>query len=155
MTILTETEIRHFVGSGKLLIEPFSDARLQPTSYDLSLHHEAIVKGRRIMVDDGLTIRPRSLVLLASKERVSMPRNLIAKLFLRSYLTRKGLFPESQGRIEAGFRGNITFPVVNLGTEPIVITSRNRFASIEFNRLNRNVSRPYSGRYQDSDGPRA
>jgi len=142
------------VKAGKIGIRPFDEDNVQPSSYDLGLWHEALQNGSKLEVtESGIWIEPHKLILLSSLEYVELPLNIVARIYIRSSLAREGLFPEGQGRVEAGYRGTLTLPVINLGRKPIHLSRNERFATIEFCYLNQSVSSGYTGKYQGSKGP--
>jgi len=154
MSLLSDSEIEEMVRRHKIEIKPFSKANLQPSAYDTGVWPTAIINGRRIRFRKTLSIGPGSFALLATRECLRMPLDIVGRLYLRSSYVRKGLFSENQGRIEAGYKGTLTLPVVNLGHETILLSIHDRLASIEFERLARPASKGYSGRYQFSKGPK-
>jgi dCTP deaminase len=124
-----------------------------PSSYDLLVWHAAIVDGKMVQFDDFLDIKPREFALLSTKEHIELPLDIAGRLFLRSYLSRMGIFPESQGRVEAGYKGTVTLPIVNMNKNSVRISVDEPIVSIEFERLSKSVMRGYSGKYQGSEGP--
>ena len=79
--ILSGNEIRQQLGSN-ILIDPFDEARLNPNSYNLSLHDELLVyeevvldmrKSNRVerisIPEDGLVLTPNQLYLGRTVER--------------------------------------------------------------------------------------
>ncbi len=156
MAILTDERLIGMIKSGVMGIDPFDEGNLQPTSYDLGVGPRAIEQGHETKAPrGGITIRPRRFVLLSTREYIRLPKDAIAKIFLRSSLAREGLFPEGQGRVEAGFEGVLTLPVVNLGPKPIHLGIGERVATIEFYALSELPRTTYSGKYQGSRGPMA
>jgi deoxycytidine triphosphate deaminase len=153
LALLTDSEIITHVRNKRLIVDPFDRRNVMPSSYDLSASDSALIEGKHFKFEKLLAIRPRQFALLATRERVGLPLDFIGRLYLRSYLSRQGLLPESQGRVEAGYRGTLTLPVMNSSTIDIEIPLNNPIATIEFEKLPRKVAHGYSGRYQDSHGP--
>jgi len=154
MSVLSDSEIEEMVRTNRIAIKPFSRANLQPSAYDTRVWPKAIVDGELVQFRKTLRIQPYSFALLATREYVRLPLDIVGRPYLRSSYVRQGLFPENQGRIEAGYKGNLTLPVVNLGRDAISIGIHDRLASIEFEHLSRPASKGYSGRYQSSKGPK-
>ena len=95
-----------------LLIEPFSEDRLNPNSYNLALHHEILVyeevvldaaspnRYRRIEIpDEGLTLQPNMLYLGRTVE----------------YTETHGVVPMIQGRSSLG---RLPSPAMSLNSVP-------------------------------------
>jgi len=154
--IMSDDEIRTArQDKSSLVIEPFNSTRLQPSSYDLGLSSEAIVgSGVKTMLNPTITINPHELILFSTEEQIGLPGDIVGRVYLRSGWARAGLSPEGQGRVEAGFtKGCLTLAVTNMSSIPITIKKNDSIATIEFVRLNRPVSKGYSGSYSGATGP--
>ncbi len=115
--ILSGQEISRRLG-GDIEIEPFDPERLNPNSYNLSLHDELLVyeelvldmkranRYRRIEIPpDGLELRPNLLYLGRTAERTET-RNLVPMIEGRSSVGRLGLFVHvTAGFGDVGFEG--------------------------------------------------
>ncbi len=84
--ILSGNEIHRRLG-GDILIDPFDESRLNPNSYNLSLHNELMVyeevvldmakanRVRRIeLPEEGLVLSPNQLYLGRTVERTTNPQ---------------------------------------------------------------------------------
>ena len=113
--ILSGEEIRTNLGSN-VVIEPFDPARLNPNSYNLTLHDELMVyeevvldmakanRVRRITIPaEGLVLSPNQLYLGRTVERTET-HNLVPQIEGRSSVGRLGLFVH----VTAGF-GDVGF----------------------------------------------
>jgi len=113
--ILSGHEIRAQLG-GNIVIDPFEESRLNPNSYNLSLHDELMVydevvldmrkdnRVRRIQIPpEGLVLNPQQLYLGRTAERTET-RNLVPMIEGRSSIGRLGLFVH----VTAGF-GDVGF----------------------------------------------
>src|SRR3972149_2385311 len=110
--ILSGYEIKRHLGRN-IIIEPFDESRLNPNSYNLSLHHELMVyeelildmrkanRVRRIPIPpDGIILQPNQLYLGRTTERTET-HNLVPMIEGRSSVGRLGLFVH----VTAGFGG--------------------------------------------------
>jgi dCTP deaminase len=118
--LLSGQEIRQRQGNG-LQIEPFSDDRLNPNSYNLALHHELLIyeevvldaaspnRYRRIEIPgDGLTLQPNQLYLGRTVEYTET-HGLVPMIQGRSSLGRLGLFINPGGSVgDVGYCGTWT-----------------------------------------------
>ena len=113
--VLSGHEIERQLG-GNIVIEPFDPARLNPNSYNLTLHNELMLyeevvldmrranRVRRIAIpDEGLVLHPNLLYLGRTVERTET-RGLVPMIEGRSSIGRLGLFVH----VTAGF-GNVGF----------------------------------------------
>jgi dCTP deaminase len=106
------------------------------------------------ITDHGIVIPAKGGFLGASLETVSMPLGYFG------LLTTKGSFARllaavncCDGQIEAGFRGKITFEIVNLSSLDIRVLPRQKIAQLFIFETSMRDVPPYNGRYQFADGP--
>lgn len=123
--------------AGRLVITPFSDASLQPASYDLRAGEEIV-------------LTPGTLTLVPSLEHVEIPEDLAATLRCRSSYARRGVLLGG-GFVDPGFRGQLTLCLVNMGTEEIVLPEGERVVQMILHEVGDGAV-CYHGRYQDSEG---
>jgi dCTP deaminase len=113
--ILSGHEIRAELGK-RIVIEPFDESRLNPNSYNLSLHNELIVyeevvldmrkanRVRRLEIPaDGFVLQPNQLYLGRTAERTET-HGMVPMIEGRSSVGRLGLFVH----VTAGF-GDVGF----------------------------------------------
>src|SRR4051812_37697623 len=113
--ILSGKEIRTKLG-GDIVIDPFDERKLNPNSYNLTLHHELMTyeevvldmrkanRVRRVEIPpDGLVLSPSQLYLGRTVERTET-HNLVPQIEGRSSIGRLGLFVH----VTAGF-GDVGF----------------------------------------------
>ena len=121
-----------------MAIAPFDDSSLGGAGYDLRL-------------SEDLTILPGQNKLVATLERVELGSGLVGTLHIRSTLARAGVIG-SLALVDPGFRGQLTVSLFNGGQKIFVMKEQERFLQIVFHRLSVKTSRPYAGKYQDSQG---
>ena len=129
---------------------------LQPASYELRVK-QYIQDDSSLIIDipeGGVEILPGEFFIFGSFENVNLPKDLCASLYLRSSLARKGLLPWSQGFVDPGYRGHLTFTLFNCTKNKIVVRSMDKLCHIVFYHLSNHSDLEYDGAYQDSDGPR-
>lgn len=129
--ILTGPEIQRRIDSGEILISPFDPARINPNSYNLSLHNELLVyengcnvagtvmpaiqepldikkpnpTSRISIPEDGLVINPGRLYLGRTVE-ATLTKNCVPMIEGRSSLGRLGIFIHiTAGFGDVGFNG--------------------------------------------------
>ncbi len=115
--VLSGLEIQRLLG-GDIVIDPFDPSRLNPNSYNLTLHNELMIyeevildmrkanRVRRIAIPaEGLVLQPNQLYLGRTVERTET-HNLVPMIEGRSSIGRLGLFVHvTAGFGDVGFRG--------------------------------------------------
>ena len=181
--ILSDGDILDRLEAGDLVIEPLEDVSLQvqPASVDVRLGREFLEFQRAnipsihpnsdeeaesyvtetvVEEDEEFILHPGDFVLGTTKERVEIPRDLVAQVEGRSSLGRLAIVVHATaGFVDPGFRGRITLELSNLGTAPVALSPGMRISQLVFTELKTPAREPYgSGRgskYQDQGGPQA
>ncbi len=178
--VLSDRSIREQIDRGRLLVEPWDPAALQPASVDLRLDRVFRVfrNSRRPYIDvrqpmDDLTelveigdderfiLHPGEFVLGSTLERVSLPDDLVARVEGKSSLGRLGLLVHATaGYVDPGFRGHLTLELSNAANLPVTLYYLMRIAQLSFEQLSTPAERPYGSpglgsRYQDQAEPTA
>lgn len=157
--ILSGQEIRRRLGS-QIVIEPFDESRLNPNSYNLSLHDELMVyeevvldmakanRVRRLEIpDDGIVLSPNQLYLGRTAERTET-HNLVPQIEGRSSVGRLGLFVHvTAGFGDAGFCGFWTLEM--FAVQPIKIYPGVPICQIFYHEVAGGVT-AYDSKYQDN-----
>ncbi len=159
--ILSGDEIQRRFGR-ELLIDPFDPSRLNPNSYNLSLHHELLVyeevvldaatpnRYRRIEIrPDGITLQPNMLYLGRSVEHTET-HDLVPMIQGRSSLGRLGLCVNSGGSLgHAGYCGTWTLEMHCV--QPVRIYAGMQICQIYYVQLNGTCREYCSDKYQNSN----
>jgi dCTP deaminase len=178
--VLSDRTIRAEIEAGRIVIEPFDAALVQPSSIDVRVDRRFRVfhNARYPFIDvrqpmDGLTelvevsgqepfiLHPGEFVLGQTLEHVTLPEDLVARLEGKSSLGRLGLLIHSTaGFVDSGFSGNLTLELSNVANLPITIYHGMPIGQISFMRMDSPVERPYgsadtSGKYQGQTEPTA
>ena len=101
-----------------------------------------------------MTIPPGERFAISTKEVISCGENHCAQLWLRTSWARKGIIC-SFGKIDSGFKGNLTLLGLNSSKKNIDIEIGNTFAQIVFEKLSTAANELYeerSGNYQNQKG---
>ena len=178
--VLSDRTIRAEIEAGRIVVDPFDPALVQPSSVDVRVDrrfrvfHNArypFIDVRRPM--DGLTelvemegdepfiLHPGEFVLGQTLERVTLPEDLVARLEGKSSLGRLGLLIHSTaGFVDSGFAGNLTLELSNVANLPITIYHGMPIGQISFMRMDGPVENPYGsdrtgGKYQGQAEPTA
>ena len=176
--VLSDRSIREEIAAGRVRLDPFDDALVQPCSVDVRCDRRfrvfhpgryPFIDVKRAMPDltelveiaDGraFILHPGEFVLGATLERLSLPDDLVARLDGKSSLGRLGLQVHSTaGLADPGFEGQITLELSNVASLPITIYPGMRVAQLVFERLTTPAERPYghgrlNSKYQGQTGP--
>lgn len=179
--ILSDRSIKKAVESGRLIIDPYDEALVQPVSVDLTLGDKLrIFRSERYPSIDvkipqpelteeldmdklnplsPFLLHPNQFVLGITREFVQLPNDLMGRLDGKSSLGRLGLLVHSTaGFVDPGFRGRLVLEFSNVAPLPITLYAGMRIAQISFYELTEPVARPYGdarldSKYQDQDGP--
>jgi dCTP deaminase len=159
--VLIDRQIRDLCVN-KGMISPYSDAAVQPCSYDIHL-------GKTIKIErpDGfhrldlspyskehpLLIKPGVFFLAETVEHVNLPDNVEAHLHLVSSRAREGLQHLLAGLVDCGWKGVLTLELKNvLQYGFIPIYPNLRIAQLTFFEYLENAQNPYRGRYFGDTG---
>jgi dCTP deaminase len=178
--ILSDGDIRKEIAAGRIEIDPFDEACVQPSSVDLHVDdgfrvfanaRYPYIDVRREMPDltelveaaDGepFILHPGEFVLGSTTERVRLPDDLVARLEGTSSLGRLGLLIHSTaGYVDPGWDGHLTLELSNVANLPITIYPGMRIGQISFFRLSAPAEKPYGAvgrrsKYQGQRGPTA
>lgn len=161
------------------LVEPFNQERVQPASYDLSLHSKALAPSnakptkidlridelsaemKPVDIGDGFELPPGNCLLVSTVEVVKCPKDVVARVEGKSSLGRLFLAVHvTAGWVDAGWIGQITLEVVNHGPWTIKLWQGMRIAQVNFTRMEKPCSVPYGApqlgsHYQNQRGPTA
>src|SRR5262245_8954477 len=176
--ILSDRTIREQIKEGRIIIDPFDDDCVQPSSVDVRLdryfrvflnHTMAVIDVKQdlsalthqVEVDEGgvFVLHPGEFVLGSTAERIGVPDDLVARIEGKSSLGRLGLLIHSTaGFIDAGWDGHITLELSNVANLPITLYPGMKIGQISFLRMTTPADTPYGSgalgsKYQGQRGP--
>jgi dCTP deaminase len=148
---LSDGEILELVKAGSLGIDPFSETRLTPNGYDVSIRELLLGDGGKA---DGASVMVKggSRFVVSTREYFRLPDSLMANVWLRTSWARRGVLA-SFGVVDAGFEGELTLGA--FATQDVEVGIGKTFAQLVFVRLGRAAEKPYarrSGNYQGQRG---
>ncbi len=160
--ILSGQEIQAQLGRN-IIIEPFDPARLNPNSYNLTLHDELLTyeevvldmrKPNRVtrltIPPEGLVLRPNRLYLGRTVERTET-RNFVPMIEGRSSVGRLGLFVHvTAGFGDVGFRGYWTLEM--FAVQPVRVYAGVAICQIFYHEIRGPFTEYASDKYQDNRG---
>ena len=176
--LLSDRDILAEVTEGRIALEPWDPAMLQPSSIDVRLDRffrvfenhryphidpaeEQPELTRLIEVgdEDAFVLHPGEFVLGSTWEQVSLPATVAARLEGKSSLGRLGLLTHSTaGFIDPGFSGHVTLELSNTATMPILLYPGMKIGQLCFFDLSSPAEHPYGSQglgshYQGQRGP--
>ena len=176
--LLSDRDILTEVDLGRVGINPWDPAMLQPSSVDVRLDRffrvfenhryphidpaedqseltrEVVVEG-----EDPFILHPGEFALGSTYEVVSLPDDIAARVEGKSSLGRLGLLTHATaGFIDPGFTGHVTLELANVATLPIKLWPGMKIGQLCFFRLTSAAEHPYGSekygsRYQGQRGP--
>lgn len=169
--ILSDFDLKNYIKSGRIVIEPFDEDIIRENGLDLRLGAEIceliesdeilnpyasteneINKFYRCWKANEFIIKPYRRYLLTTLEYIKVPPELMAFVELRSTFARMGLsIPPTI--IDGGFEGQITIELHG-SSFPIMLKYKTRFLHIVFSRVTSPIEKPYRGSYQGQRGVR-
>ncbi len=176
--ILSDATIRAEIASGRIVVDPFDDDMVQPSSIDVRLddrflvfrsHTRAVIDVKKDLTDltemttatdeEPFILHPGEFVLGSTSERVSLPADIVGRIEGKSSLGRLGLLIHTTaGFVDAGFEGYLTLELSNVATLPITLYPGMKIGQISFLRMDRAAETPYGSdslgsKYSGQVGP--
>ncbi len=176
--VLSDRTIATLIADGRIGIDPYDPALLQPSSVDVRVDryfrvfHNArypyidvkepqdqLTEEVEIGDDEPFILHPGEFVLGSTLERVQLPDDLVARLEGKSSLGRLGLLIHSTaGFIDPGWDGHVTLELSNVANLPITIYHGMKIGQISFMQMTEPATVPYGSsalgsKYQGQRGP--
>ena len=176
--ILSDRSIREAIAAKRIVIEPFDESCLQPSSVDVKVsnlfrvfrnHTAAVIDVKKDLADltelvevtndEAFMLHPGEFVLGSTLERVAIAHDLVARVEGKSSLGRLGLLIHSTaGFVDAGFDGHITLELSNVANLPITIYPGMKIGQVSFMTMTTSADKPYGSgargsKYQGQRGP--
>ena len=176
--VLSDRTIARLLEEERIVIEPYDESLLQPSSVDVRVDRffRVFHNARYAYIDvkepqEDLTelveidderpfiLHPGEFVLGSTLERIVLPDDLVARLEGKSSLGRLGLLIHSTaGFIDPGWDGHVTLELSNVANLPITIYHGMKIGQISFMQLSEAADHPYGSgdlgsKYQGQMGP--
>jgi dCTP deaminase len=165
--MLSDRDIAHEIGAGRIVIDPLDPDDIQPASVDVrlgdhfrwfvdeqdpvDLRRPNVVTKEDVFIGRPYVLRPAGFVLGVTVETVTLPDDLAARVDGKSSHGRCGLTVHATaGFIDPGFSGFVTLELGNDGPLDLELWPGMPVAQLEFHRLSSPCERPYG-----SDGLRS
>ena len=176
--LLSDRDIRKEISAKRVVVEPFDEGMIQPSSVDVRLdryfrvfeNHKysvidpSIEQGeltREVEVGpkDYFILHPGEFVLASTYEVITLPDDIAGRLEGKSSLGRLGLLTHSTaGFIDPGFSGHITLELSNVANLPVKLFPGMKIGQLCLIKLSSPAEHPYGSalygsRYQGQRGP--
>ena len=176
--LLSDRDIRSEIQSGRVAVEPFEEAMIQPSSVDVRLdkffrvfenHKYSVIDPsieqseltREVIAegDEAFILHPGEFVLASTYEIITLPDDIAGRLEGKSSLGRLGLLTHSTaGFIDPGFSGHITLELSNVANLPVKLYPGMKIGQLCLIKLSSPAEHPYgsaiyASRYQGQRGP--
>ncbi len=155
MAVWSDADFLAAVAAGTFNAEPWHQQDLTPNGLDLRIAHVLIPSASPEPVSSGLAIvPPMTRFVIGTEQVLTMPKDAVGSLWIRSSYSRKGVIA-AFGKVDAGFRGNLTVGAFNAGDQALSIPIGDRFCQVVLETLQNPPTKDYGakgGRYQDQRG---
>src|ERR1700756_3276895 len=162
-SVLSDGTIVELVQAGRIRIEPWDRALVQPASVDLRLgdsfrvfhnHRASAIDLRNppanlteeviVPREESFVIHPGEFCLGRTLEWVELPEDIVARIEGKSSLGRLGLIVHATaGFCDPGWKGTLTLELNNLTRVPIKLYPGLEIAQLSFMTLDQPALRPY------------
>ena len=176
--LLSDRDILAEIHAKRIVVEPYDEAMVQPSSIDFRLdRYFRVFENHRYphidpaadqsdltrqvepVGDEPFILHPGEFVLGSTYEVVTLPDDLAARVEGKSSLGRLGLLTHATaGFVDPGFSGHVTLELANVATLPIKLYPGMKIGQLCFFRLSSPAEHPYGSakygsRYQGQRGP--
>src|SRR5512146_223542 len=178
--VLSDRTIARLLSEGRIEIDPYDAALLQPSSVDVRVDRffrvfhnnrypyidvrmpqEELTELVEVEGETPFVLHPGEFVLGSTLERIRLPDDIVARLEGKSSLGRLGLLIHSTaGFIDPGWDGHVTLELSNVANLPITIYPAMKIGQISFMQMTEPAATPYGStelgsKYKGQRGPTA
>lgn len=160
MSVLNHEDIKKYLDAG-LVVDASKEVyeQVNPNSIDLTLCCDEVLRPAPACVWYGdtvppfayrtehnvanITLMPGEAVLVTTREKIAMPKNLYGQIFTKSTLGRCFINHMLSGVVDAGFVGRLTLELKNDGPWAVVIPEGARIVQMILHELTAPVEKGY------------
>ena len=178
--LLSDRDIKAEIEAGRVKVEPFDGAMIQPSSVDVrldrffrvfenhkysvidpSIEQSDLTREVAVEANEEFILHPGEFVLASTYEVITLPADIAGRLEGKSSLGRLGLLTHSTaGFIDPGFSGHITLELSNVANLPVKLFPGMKIGQLCLIKLSSPAENPYGSalygsRYQGQRGPTA
>ncbi|MEN9710297.1 MAG: hypothetical protein RL441_289 [Actinomycetota bacterium] len=178
--LLSDRDIKSEISLGRIQLEPYDAAMVQPASVDIRLdrffrtfenhkyqfidpaqEQEDLTRAVEVAPDEPFILHPGEFVLGSTYEVVTLPDDIAARVEGKSSLGRLGLLTHATaGFVDPGFSGHVTLELSNVANLPVTLWPGMKIGQLCFIKMSSASEHPYGSgvygsRYQNQRGPTA
>lgn len=151
--ILSDIDIRKYIGGETALIKPFCEDRLQGASYDLSMSNKITAFKKQVrtidlseqsainsayehikLTNEGYALNPGEYILVSVEEELTIPVNMVAHIRPRTRFSRLGIVLSAQ-HCNPGYSGVLQLGLYNASPNTIILKPGIRISQVVFEEL--------------------
>ena len=176
--LLSDRDLKAAIDDGRLVIDPYDPAMVQPSSIDVRLdrffrvfenhryphidpaeQQDELTRMVETPAGEPFILHPGEFVLGSTFETITLADDIASRLEGKSSLGRLGLLTHSTaGFIDPGFSGHVTLELSNVATLPIKLWPGMKIGQVCVIKLSSPAEHPYGSaiygsRYQGQRGP--
>lgn len=157
---LSDADIKKAMKRGEIKIEPLSEEQIGPASIDLTLDNKWWLPKKKMFpvdlrkvgweelmekkVANKIVLKPGELCLGITKEKITLPDNILGKLEGRSRYARVGLSVHvTAALVQPGVSNHQVLEIVNNAPFPVIVHEGMRVSQIVFAKTKSKTSKPY------------
>jgi dCTP deaminase len=160
MTVLTDQDLVKLVEGQRITFykDPPKDwydknSPVQPSSIDFHIGKIFVPEvkperrgGFKNPKSNSHTLTPGGTVLVETEEELDVPKNIAGFGFPPASTAVKGLLMTNPGHIDPGFKGRLTFTLINMGRDPFTIRQGDVLFTTLWIKLSMDVKKDYFAR---------
>lgn len=150
-TLNDENIINYVSNKNKLIIEEFKEENVKQACYELragNIYFDLTggVIRHEIKDDDEIVFRPHQTIVIISKEKFSLPKDILARFLTKGALVSIGFVPVNT-YADPGFYGRMGIVMNNASNNYLKIPCGEEISKVEFVKLKFPVDEPYHGQH--------
>ena len=178
--LLSDRDIKSEISLGRIKLEPYDAAMVQPASVDIRLdrffrtfenhkyqfidpaqEQDDLTRAVEVAPNEPFILHPGEFVLGSTYEVVTLPDDIAARVEGKSSLGRLGLLTHATaGFVDPGFSGHVTLELSNVANLPVTLWPGMKIGQLCFIKMSSSSEHPYGSgvygsRYQNQRGPTA
>ncbi len=161
--ILSDKDIKKLLKNGTMKISPLKADQIGPASVDLTLSNEwhffkdslknrvvdlnktPFQKAFKLKKAKSTVLEPGEMCLAKTKEKITLPGNIMGNLEGRSRYARMGLVIHiTSALVQPGSDNHQVLEIVNLAPFPVKLHAGMRISQVVFEQMESSTSKPYA-----------
>lgn len=139
--VLTDSEIQDAVDRNWLISkDTFQQSALEASSYDIHVGEKGILGGGGVEFDlrkNVMELGPGGYAGVISRERVSLPENMCARIGSKRALSYEGVILLTGSVVDPGYEGHLLFGLYNASQRKAYIRFNKKVCNVVFERLSK------------------